>query len=103
MTTMETVQSSADNTDREDVHSPPTSPLTDPSDTGQKFEDANEGDDQSRRNSSHDAQPSPSSEMTATTVTQDNPPSPDENTRPDVQNSNASSAHQKLEPSSDVA
>ncbi|KAK5045684.1 hypothetical protein LTR84_009053 [Exophiala bonariae] len=100
---METVQSSADNTDREDVHSPPTSPLTDPSDPGQKFEDANEGDDQSKGESSHDAQPSPSSEAAATTVTKDNPPSPNENARPDVRNSNASSTHPKSEPSSDSA
>lgn len=98
---METVQSSADNTDREDVHSPPTFPLMDPSDTGQKFEDANEDNDQAKRNSSHDAQPSPSSH--ATTTANPPPPNPDENPRPDVRNSDASSTHPKSEPSSDSA
>lgn len=96
---METVQSSADNTDREDVHSPATSPLVDPSDSGQKFEDANEGNDQSRLDSSHDPQPSSGSQTTADATL----PDQDEKLRPDVRNSNASSEHPKSEPSSDSA
>lgn len=98
MATMETVQSSADNTDREDVHSPATSPLLAPSDSGQKFEDANEDNDQSKGDSSHDTQPSSGSETT-TNVTP--PTTHDENLHPDVRNSNASSNPPISEPSSD--
>lgn len=98
MATMETVQSSADNTDREDVHSPATSPLLAPSDSGQKFEDANEDNDPSKGDSSHDTQPSSGSETT-TNVTP--PTTHDENLHPDVRNSNASSNPPKSEPSSD--
>ena len=95
---METVQSSADNTDREDVQSPPTSPLVDPSDSGQKFEDANERNDQSRRDSSHDPQPQIQSQPAETT-----PPDSDEKPRADIRNSNASSEHPKSQRSSGSA